>query len=170
MMIGDRQRYRDLAIVLLTELAAVLARHPDRMSPLLGKARVIDDPGLDRPAALDRRHDQFAHLGQNRRVRPRCVADKMQQLLVLSRHSRRRRHRRYRFHALALTWHHKPQAIVPQRCCPVRVTNDAHKSLDIGRKPRLTVPCPTEIHPSLLMPVRESPSLQESLKGSPATF
>ncbi len=52
-MIGDRQRHRDLAIVLLAELAAILPRHADRMPALLGKAGVVDDPGLDRPVPLD---------------------------------------------------------------------------------------------------------------------
>ena len=83
-MIGQRQRHRDLAVILLAELTAILPGHPDRAPPLLGKARVVDDPGLDRPAALDRRQHQLAELGQHRRVRPRCVADKMKQRLVLA--------------------------------------------------------------------------------------
>ena len=37
MGIRQRQRHRDLAIVLLAELAAILPRHPHRMLPFLGK-------------------------------------------------------------------------------------------------------------------------------------
>src|SRR5262249_3391574 len=43
-VIGDRQRHRDLTIVLLAKLATILSSHPDRMLPFLGKARVVDNP------------------------------------------------------------------------------------------------------------------------------
>src|SRR5262249_28178605 len=49
------------------------------MPPLLGKARVIDDPGFDPPATLDRLQRELAHPGQHRSVRPWCIAHKMQQ-------------------------------------------------------------------------------------------
>ena len=54
MMIGQRQRYCDLAVVLLAKLAAILPRHPNRMLTLLGKASIVDDPGLDRTVPLRR--------------------------------------------------------------------------------------------------------------------
>src|SRR5580693_5162067 len=73
LMVGQRQRHRDLTVILLAELAAILPGHPDRVPPLLGKARVVDDPGLDWPAALDRRQHQFCHLAQHRGVRPRRI-------------------------------------------------------------------------------------------------
>jgi hypothetical protein len=56
-VIGNRKCHGDLTIVLLAELAAILTCHPDRMPPLLGEARVIDDPSFDRPVVLDRRQD-----------------------------------------------------------------------------------------------------------------
>ncbi len=59
-MVGQRQRHRDLTIILLAELAAILPGHPDRVLPLLGKAGVVDDPGLDRPVSLDRRQHRLA--------------------------------------------------------------------------------------------------------------
>ena len=83
MVIGDRQRHGDLTIVLLAELAAVLPRHANRVPPLLGKARVVDDPRLDRPMALDRRQHHLAYFGQDSLVRPSRLADKMQQRLML---------------------------------------------------------------------------------------
>src|SRR5436190_674478 len=43
-VIGHRQRHCDLAVLLLAELPAILMRHADRMRPMLGKARVVDDP------------------------------------------------------------------------------------------------------------------------------
>lgn len=49
-MIADRERHRDLAIVLLAEPAAILACDADRMGPLFRYAAVVHDPGVDRAA------------------------------------------------------------------------------------------------------------------------
>jgi hypothetical protein len=62
-MIGNGQAHRHLTIVLLAKLAAILPRYADRVLALLRKTRVIDDPGLNRPAALDRRLHHLADLG-----------------------------------------------------------------------------------------------------------
>jgi hypothetical protein len=66
-------------------------RHPNRMPSLLGKARVVDDPGLDRSATLDLRQHHLTHLGQHLPVRPSPLAEKMQQRLMLRHRTRRRR-------------------------------------------------------------------------------
>jgi hypothetical protein len=42
------QQDRDLAVLLLAELAAIPMRDTDRMRTVLRKARVVDDPGIDR--------------------------------------------------------------------------------------------------------------------------
>jgi hypothetical protein len=78
-VVGDRQGHGDLAVVLLAQLARVLAGHPDRVPTLLGKAGVVDDPGLDRPAALDGRQGQLTNLGEHRLIRPGGLADEVQQ-------------------------------------------------------------------------------------------
>ena len=62
MVIGDRQRHCNLTIIPLAELAAVLRRHANRVPPLLGKTRVVDDPRIDRPMALDCRQHHLAYL------------------------------------------------------------------------------------------------------------
>src|SRR5882757_1721576 len=85
-MIGDRQRHRYLAIARLAKLAAILMRHPDRVPSLLGKACVIDDPRLDRSVSLDPRQYLFAYLGEHPFVRPRRLANEMQQRLMLRCH------------------------------------------------------------------------------------
>ena len=64
-MIGQRQADRNLTVVPLTELAAILTRHPDRMASLLGKAGVVDDPGFDRAAAFDNRQGQLLDPAEN---------------------------------------------------------------------------------------------------------
>src|SRR6476661_8420801 len=64
-VIGDRQRHRDLTIVLLAKLATILSSHPDRMLPFLGKARVVDDPRFDRSVTFQLWQHQFPHLREN---------------------------------------------------------------------------------------------------------
>ena len=76
MMIGQRQRHRHLAIVLLAKLPAILPRHADRMLALLGKAGVVDDPGLDRAMPFHRRQHHLAHLREHLLVRPRASPTK----------------------------------------------------------------------------------------------
>ena len=146
MVIGNRQRHRDLTIVLLAKLAAVLPRYPDRMPPLLGKPGVVDDPGFNRPVTFDLRQHHLAHLGQHSLVRPTRIADKMQERLVLRRRSLWCRHRSHRLYALALARQHQANAIVTQRSSTIRMANHAHQPLDISHKPRFTVICCSEIH------------------------
>src|SRR5205807_9506826 len=77
-MVCDRPRHRHLAIGFLAKLPTVLRLHPTRMPALLGQARIVDDPDLDRPALRDGRHHQLADLGQHLLVRPTASTDKMQ--------------------------------------------------------------------------------------------
>src|SRR5260221_3945263 len=149
MLVGKRQRHRDLAVVLLAEPATILPPNADRMPALLRKASIIDDPGLDWPPPLYLRQHHLAYLGQNRLVRPMSLANKMQKRLVLRRHPRRRRYRSHWFHALALTRHHHAGAIVPQRLGTVCMPYHAHKPLDIRRKSRFTRPRSSMTHRSL---------------------
>ena len=139
MAIGQRQRHRHLAIVLLAELTAILPRNAHRMPPLLGKARVVDDPCRDRAVPLDLRQNHLAHLGQHPLVRPPACAHEMQQRLMLGRHPRRSRDRRHRLHAFPFARHHQARAIIPQRTFPIPVADYAHKPLDISIEPRSAV-------------------------------
>ena len=54
MMIGDRQRHRDLTVVGLAEPPAILARHADRVRVLLLKSCVVDNPGFDASLGFER--------------------------------------------------------------------------------------------------------------------
>ena len=127
-----------MAIVLLAQLTAVLTRHPDRVPALLGKARIVDDPGLDGPGALDCRQDQVAHLGEHGRIRPRCLAHEMQKRLVLGRDPGRGRDRGDRLDALALGGHEQTRAVVAQGCGAVGVADDVDQRRNIGGKPHVT--------------------------------
>ena len=68
--VGHRERHGNLAVVLFADLTAVLPSHPDRVAALLGKAGIIDDPGLDRALTFDHRQDLAADPGQQSVVRP----------------------------------------------------------------------------------------------------
>jgi hypothetical protein len=109
------------------------------MPPLLGKARIVDDPGLDRPVALQRRPHHLAHLGQDLLIRPGRLADKMQQRLMLRPGPGRGRQRGHRLNALALARRHQPHAVVVQRPAPIRMPEHAAKPRDINLKSRFGV-------------------------------
>jgi hypothetical protein len=64
------------------ELTAILMRNSDRMLTLLGNARVVYDPSLDRTIRLDLRQHHFTHLAQHRIVGPLPRANKMQRLML----------------------------------------------------------------------------------------
>src|SRR4051812_46111614 len=130
---------RNLAVVLLAQLAAVLTRHPDRVSALLRKAGVVDDPGFDRAAAFDERQDQLLYPAENPLVRPRRVGDEMQQRLVLGRDPCRRRYRRNRLNALAFARQQQAPAIITQRLSPIRMPDHLGERPDIGPEPFLPV-------------------------------
>src|SRR6266404_6530872 len=44
MFVGNRQRHRDLAIVLFAKLTTILPRNTDRMPPLLWQPGIVDNP------------------------------------------------------------------------------------------------------------------------------
>jgi hypothetical protein len=83
MVVGNRDGHGNLSIVLLARLSAILPRNPDRMPPLLRKARIIDDPTFDPPVPLDLRQHHPADLGEDLLVRPSAFTNKMQQRLML---------------------------------------------------------------------------------------
>ena len=77
MLVGHRQTDRDLTIVLLAKLAAILPGYADRVPALLGEAGVVDDQGADPTAALDDRQDTSADRRQHRRVGPVGLGQEM---------------------------------------------------------------------------------------------
>ena len=82
MLVGRRQRDSDLTIVLLAKLTAILPGDADRMNALLGKSRVVDDPGAYPAALLDSRKNKGSNPPQQVRLRPVGVGDKMVQRLM----------------------------------------------------------------------------------------
>jgi hypothetical protein len=100
-VVGHRQAHRDLAIVLLAELAAVLARHADGVLALLREAGVVDDPVPHRPVPLEGGQDPAAHRGQHRRVIPLGLGHDMMQRLVPGLHPSGLDPGRHGLHALA---------------------------------------------------------------------
>jgi hypothetical protein len=81
---GDREADRDLAVVLLAELPAVLLPgDADRVPALLGDAGVVDDPGLRRAAAGGQaRQRPIPHRGEHGPVVPRRLGGEVVHRLV----------------------------------------------------------------------------------------
>ena len=165
MVIGDRQRHRDLTVRLLAKLSAVLMVYPDRVPPLLGERRIVDDPCLDRPMPLDRRQHPLAHLAQHPLVRPLGVADKMQQGLMLCRHPARIRLRSHRLHALAFARQDQPGAVVVQRPDPIGVPNHARQRIHVLLKSRPALTLVPQLHLSLLRAKLEAQEVLDSQSG-----
>jgi hypothetical protein len=59
-----------MTIVGFAEPPAILPRRAHRVHAFLCEARVVDNPRLDLALRFDRRQDKFAHLGENRLIRP----------------------------------------------------------------------------------------------------
>jgi hypothetical protein len=139
------------------------------MGPLLGNARIVDVPRLDRAVSFQMRHHQFAHLGQHRPIRPRGLTDEVQQGLMLRRSARRRRQRRHRFDALALARQHQAGAIIPQRPRSIRVPDHSDKLTNIAREPPGSLFRFAENHSNLPNLGWNSP-LSDSQMHYPVTF
>ena len=123
--------------------------HPNRMPALLGKRRVVDDPGFDRAMPCHRRHHKFAHFGEHPLIRPWRIGDEVQEFLMLRRNVRRLRHRRHRLYAAPPLRCQQPSAIIMQRRLPIRMPDHLRQFANIRLKAsRNRLPGP-EIHPSL---------------------
>lgn len=94
-----------MTVILLAKLPAILTRHTDRVRSLLGETRVIDDPRFDRSMAFYRRQHHLTDFSQNTLIRPRRLADEVQQRLMLCRRPIRCRYRCHRLNALTLPRH-----------------------------------------------------------------
>jgi hypothetical protein len=79
----------------------------------------------------------------------------MQQRLVLGRRPCRSRLRGHRFHALALARQDQAGAIIAQRTNPIRMPNNARKSLYLRRKSCVGVAFAPQIHVSTSRANRE---------------
>jgi hypothetical protein len=127
MMVRDRQRNGDLAIVLLAELAAILPRHSNRVLAFLRKACVIDDKGFDRAVPFEDWKRQLPNLAQYSRIGPGRVGHEMQKRLMLRRHPRRRRDRGQRLYALAPAAGKKTRAVIAKWPYPVAMTDNPNR-------------------------------------------
>jgi hypothetical protein len=101
-VVGDRQADRDLTIVLLAELPAILTRHADGPRALLRDAAVVGDPGVDSTVLFDRWQHLAPNRGQRRVVRPVRLGDQMVHRLMRRLHPLRLQPGRHRFDAFAL--------------------------------------------------------------------
>jgi hypothetical protein len=115
----NRQAHRDLAVVLLAELPAILPRHADRIRALLREAGVVDDPGSDRSLSLDDRQHLRPHDRKHGFIRPIRFRHEVMQRLMCGLHPTRLQPRRHRLHALALARQDQSRAISLERRLPI---------------------------------------------------
>ena len=123
----------------------------DRVPALLGKAGIIDDPGLDRALALDDRQDRGADLSQQRGIGPLTVGHEVVQRLMGGLNARRGDLGRHRLNAFARAREKETGAVGLERCDAIRMAKDVREGADVGGKARLVSQRGAEgIHVSLL--------------------
>ena len=159
-----RQRDRHLAVLGLAQLAAVLPRHAHRMASLLGKRRIVDDPGLDAARRLQRRQNLIADRFQDPVVAPRRLADKVKQGLMRRAGVRRRQPRRHGLHALARHRQKQSRNVAAERLQTVRMPQDLAEAVHVGPETRLHRRL-AELQPHH----RTSPNIWYRLFASPTT-
>ncbi len=134
-IVGSRQAHRDLAIVLLAELPAILPRHADRVLALLRDAGVVDDQRPDRAAPLDDGQDTGAHRREAPLIGPFGLRHEVMQRLMRRLHAPRLHARRHRLDALAIARQQQSRAIRSERRRAIGMAQRRRDRLDIGDKP-----------------------------------
>ena len=159
MQVRYRQGDSNLTVVLLADRATVLARDPDRVPALLGKACIINHTGPDRPMPLDLRQDLGPYEREESLVRPVGIGNEMVERLMSSLNPSRLQPGRHRFDALALARQDQPGAVGFQGRHTINMTKSLRQVLDIGCKaPLARLHTAPVIHLSLLFEI-ESPTL-----------
>ena len=132
-LVGYRQRHRNLTIVLLAELPAILPGDANGMNALLRESRVVDDPSSDSAALFDRRQNKGSNLPQQGLLRPVGVRDKMVQRLMRALNPAGLDAGCNRLDALALAGKDKPFAVGAKWRPPIRVPQARRQVLQIRR-------------------------------------
>ena len=134
-IVGRRQAHRDLAVVLLAELATILPRHADRVLAFLRHAGVIDDQGPDRAALLDDGQHAGAHRRKHRVIGPIGLRHEVMQRLVRCLHAARLHARGHRLDAFAIAGQQQSRAIRSERRGAIGMAKRRRDRLDIGGEP-----------------------------------
>ena len=149
LIVGHRDADRHLAVVLLAQHPAILARHTDRVPALLREARVVDDP-VAAAGPVHLRHHPLCNPAQQLLVGPFGLGHKVVQRLMPGAGVQRIHPCGHRFHALARQRQHQPGAVPLQ--------------------PRMTVPMPKPrrqvCHVALKPPVRTHRSSQTGRRSA----
>src|SRR5208283_2246940 len=136
LLVGDRQRNRDLTIVLLAKLTAILPGDADRMNALLGESRVVDDPGAYPAALLDSGKNKGSNPSQQVLLRPVGVGDKMVQRLMRALDAAGLDPGGHRLDALSLAGKNEPCTVRPKWRPPIRVPQSRRHVFNVRRKSR----------------------------------
>lgn len=159
LLIGDRQRHGDLAIVLLAELTTILPGHADRMSALLGKP--VSSMIQARIVPRDHRKHEIAPRLHHRGIGPVRLRDEMMQRLMRGSNASRLHPRRHRRDALAIAGLHQPRAIRLNRRDPVGVAQ-SFPNLSTNAANRDSLPAMSDPRSMPALQEGESQTLRES--------
>ena len=118
---GQRQADGHLAVVLVAQLAAVLAGHPHRVLSFLRETCVVHD-AVAPVLQPEHRLYPIAHGTQHRAVRPLRLGNEVVQRLMARAHVQRIQSGRHGLDALARQRQHQAGAVPAQPVVPVRMT------------------------------------------------
>ena len=144
MVVGDRQRNRDLAVVLLAQLAAILPGNANRMPTLLGKARIVNDPRLERPVPFNRRQHARADNVQDGLIAPVGLGDEVMQRLMGRLNALRGDAGGHRLDTLALAGQQQPRAVGVHRFAPIGMAEHPRNRSQIPGKSTLSGVLPVQ--------------------------
>src|SRR6266851_9044609 len=129
--VGQRHRDGDLAVVLLTEHAAVLARHSDRVPPFLRNSCVVHYPGRHCAMTLHLLQHVVTRYPQDRLVIPRSIGNEVMQRLMAGPNVPRVDTGGHRLDALSLSGQTEAHQIRTQRLAAVRVPEHGGHALQV---------------------------------------
>jgi hypothetical protein len=139
MVVGDGRAHRNLAIILVAKLAAVLPRDADRVLALLRKTCVVDDPVSHRPVPLEGGQHRTPQSSQQRRVIPIGLGYNVMERLVTGLYVSRLDPGRHGLHALASARQQQSRTVGAHRRSPAGMTQHRGDLTQVGCKPRLAV-------------------------------
>jgi hypothetical protein len=100
-----------------------LSGHADQVAALLGKAGVVENPGLDRSHMLEGGQNVLAHHGEHGRVAPCRLGNQVRERLVGGLNMLPIEPGRHRFDPLARSRQQQAGTVAAQRVAPISMAD-----------------------------------------------